>query len=241
MTRRGSLGFTLLELLVALSVFTVLAALVYGMVRLGSRSWADGRARIDAAEALRIGWRFVQDSLGDSRPEPTGDPEIPGVRFTGAATAVEYVANLPAHLGTGGLHLLTLGLARGDDPGEQWLVLRRVPLALDLTGQRVPDLARAQEAVLADDVVGLQFQYYGQQADDVAPRWRWDWRGQETLPALIRLDLALTGDRLWPVLVARPRFAQPRQDKKPVRTREAATERDGEPGRATSQRRRVQD
>ncbi len=234
MTGRRARGFTLLELLVALTVFTVLAGLVYGMVRMGSRSWQDGMARIDAADALRIGWRFVQDSLSDSRPEPTGDPEVPGVRFTGAAAAVEYVANLPAHLGTGGLHLLTLGLARGAGPDERWLVLRRVPLALDATGQRVPDLARAQEAVLADDVEALQFHYHGLVEGDEAPRWHREWRGQETLPTLIRVDVALTGDRVWPVLVARPRFAQPRPELADARPVDAA--RGGEPRRSTSLR-----
>lgn len=234
MKSRRTRGFTLLELLVALTVFTVLAGLVYGMVRLGSRSWQDGMARIEAAEAMRIGWRFVQDSLGDSRPEPTGDPEVPGVRFTGAAAAVEYVANLPVYLGTGGLHLLTLGLARGAAPDERWLVLRRVPLALDTTGQRVPDLARAQEVVLADDLEALQFRYYGQVEGDEAPRWHWEWRGQQTLPTLIRVDVGLTGDRVWPVLVARPRFAQPHAE--PVAPRPGDTARDGEPRRSTSLR-----
>jgi general secretion pathway protein J len=215
--RRRDAGFTLLELLVSLMVFAVLAALVYGTVRMGSRSWQAGAERIDEADALRIGWSFVQGALAASRPVPAEDAEATGVLFRGATTAVEFVAELPAYLGTGGLHVLNLRLDR-DAEGSGRLVLRRTPFDPG-TGAADPEAAgRAQEVVLVEGVEALAIQYYGVAGDDEGPRWHAEWKQEEVLPTLVRADVALEGGGRWPVLAAHLRFRRAPAASSPVGT-----------------------
>ena len=219
MTGSRARGFTLLELIVSLMVFAALSALVYGTVRIGSRSWQAGTARIDEADALRIGWSFVQRALTDSRAEPSLVPDVPGVHFLGGPTAVELVAELPAHLGVGGLHVLRLGLEDEVGAGVGQLVLRRAPLRPVGEADRGREEAQGvQETVLAEGVTGLAIRYYGAlteidgegqgPAEGGARRWHLQWQGQESLPELVTVMVHLEGGAHWPLLVAHPRLGE---------------------------------
>jgi general secretion pathway protein J len=202
-------------MLVALMVFSVLVALVYGMVRMGSRSWESGMARIDETDAMRIGWTFLQRSLNNTRVVPSKIAETEGIHFSGAADRLEYVADMPAYLGSGGLHLLTLSVERqglGRDEREQ-LVLRRMLLSdyEDLEGEAA-DPEAVQQAVLNDRLDRLDVQYYGVLEDDESPAWHAEWREQNALPVLIKIAVTPEGQDAWPVLVAHPRFGGDRLD-----------------------------
>lgn len=223
MRRRRHGGFGLLEILVALMVFSAMAALVYGMVRMGSRSWEVAQARIDQADAMRIGWGFVQDALANSRPEPARIPDVPGIHFFGGPQGVEFVADMPAYLGTGGLHVVSLQLRPDPEAAGLELVLRRVPLVDDgdATAAAGMDRLRVQEAVLAEHVADLEIRYYGPPPEEEGEaavigeteaepaRWQLAWRERDTLPVLVRIDVALEDGGRWPVLVAHPRLGPP--------------------------------
>jgi prepilin-type N-terminal cleavage/methylation domain-containing protein len=209
---RGDDGFTLLELLVSLVVFAALAALVYGIARMGTRSWESGMARIDEAESLRIGWIFVQGALSNCRAVPFADPDIPGIHFVGAAHAVEFVAEVPAYLAGGGLSVLRLQLEPDADTEHERLVLRSAPLGGDaVESQRTTEKVR--EAVLAENVAALAIHYYGSPGDGGGDlRWYPEWLQESSLPTLVMIEVALEDGQRWPVLIAHPRLARPGGD-----------------------------
>ena len=74
-------GFTLLEMLLAISLLTLLAGLAYGTLRIGVRGWEAADAQADREDALRVGWPFLHQTLEGARPDL--DPTSNTIRFDG--------------------------------------------------------------------------------------------------------------------------------------------------------------
>lgn len=196
-------GFTLLELLVAITLLGVLMAALFGALRLGARVWETGEARLDAGARLQVAQDFLRQQLGQAVPliDITDDPRASGVMlFAGASDGLRFVSLLPEHLGAGAslMELVLRQPASGGEPGD--LVLRMHPL--DLTGD---DLARSEteERVLIEGIESLEVAYFGAARPDAAPIWWQEWQGQRSLPTLVRLRVGFPqGDgRRWPELI----------------------------------------
>lgn len=195
MTRQR--GFTLLEMLLAISLLVLLAGLAYGTLRLGVRGWESAGAQVDRGDAMRVGWPFLHQSLEAALP--LLDPRTRKVRFDGDQGQLSWVGELPAHFAGVGPRQLSLQLE--DDPngdGRQ-LILRSRPLDDDT------DDADTQRAVLVDQLAQLSIQYYG--AGDGGHGWHDQWHAQRTLPQLVRIDIQPSDQPAWPSLIAHPYLA----------------------------------
>ncbi len=192
MTRQHEAGFTLLELLVALTVLGFVLAGLSGGVRYGLRA-ADTQARtlaerseLDAVDrALR---RLIEGM----------DPGTPreGSGFQGSAGRLVFVSELPA---ASGLPSRQAVVALGLD-GARRLVLRATPR---LPGKPFGPPPLPIEEELLRDVDRIEFSFL---ARDAGANWSSAWTGKE-LPHLIRLRVVFPpGDRRhWPDIVAGPR------------------------------------
>ncbi len=210
MIRARQAGFTLLEMLVALMVLALLVSLVYGMVRIGAHSWESGAAQIEASDAMRIGWTFLQRSLNNAKAVPSKQEDQAGVHFFGTSERLEFVADMPAYLGAGGLHALGLGLERDPQGALPQLVLQRIPLGDYESALNNPD--QLQRAVLADAVTHLAMSYYGSPDPSVSPEWQAEWSGIAQLPILVKVEVELAAGSHWPILIAHPRLGIGRQE-----------------------------
>ena len=196
-------GFTLLELLVAITLLGVLMAALLGALRLGARVWETGEARLDASTRLQVVQEFLRQQLGQTVPltEITDEPGAsPAMLFVGTSEGLRFVSLLPAHLG-GGARLMELALrphARGGEPRD--LVLRMRPLQLTDDG---PGPGETEERVLIEAIESLEVAYFGAERDGAAPTWWQEWQEQRTLPALVRMRVGFPqGDRRrWPELI----------------------------------------
>ena len=196
---RGVRGFTLVEMLVAISVAALLVSLVYGAVRVGQRSADALDERIEGAEVMRIGWQYLHGALTRARPvlDPTRDEDPSG--FHGNAERLSFIADMPAYVGVGGLFRIRLGVADIAE-GRQLLLSRE---RFDPLTEQAPE-ASPEKAVLVERLDHLMIAYYGQQDADDDPAWHAAWDGPHTLPNLVRIDIKPAGGRAWPVLMARP-------------------------------------
>jgi len=192
-------GFTLVEMLVALSVAALLASLVYGSVRVGQRSAAVLGIRAEEAEVMRIGWQFLHDALAQARP--VADPENPGDRtgFSGEQDRLSFVAHMPAHIGIGGPMRIGLN-AMATAHGYQLLLTRRRLDEPQITASDEP----AQQAVLVENLDRMTIAYFGQQGRSAVPAWHDSWDSVGNLPNLVRISVKPTAAAGWPILIASP-------------------------------------
>lgn len=182
-------GFTLLELLVAVTVLALLSAVLGGGVRFGLAAWQAGERRADRIETPAAVHALLRRQIESAYPLTRRRGE-PVVTFEGTRDRLRFITTLPARLGVPGLADVTLYREGG--------TLR---LAWQPLGERE---AAARSATLMDGVEGIAIAYYGGPARTASPDWRDDWTEAGFLPALVRVTLRLSGGRPWPDLVAAP-------------------------------------
>jgi general secretion pathway protein J len=193
---RNQAGFTLLELLIAMTLMSMVLVLVYGGLRLATRSWDAGEQRAENLTEISLTQDFIrrqlQQSLSLFREDGTKGWVV---AFAGEPRRVSLVAPLFAHLGLGGLYAIQLYAV--DDGGVGQLRMRWYPYRpADPEGDRA-----GEETVLLEGVSEVQWAYFGLDPGAQDPHWRDRWQNSQQRPALVRLSLKWRGDP-WPDLVA---------------------------------------
>ena len=185
---RRDAGFTLLEVLVAL---TVLGFLMLGLtqgVRFGLLAW-DRQSRVTTARMeLDALDRVLRRLIEQMDPGTRRDPPV----VVGTAGSVEFRTNLGPAAGPLGVRDADVRLTV--EGGR--LVMRWRP---HLRATRFAAPPPHSEAELLRGVAGLEIAYWG------AAGWQPGWTGRG-LPALLRVRLRFAaGDgRWWPDIVAAP-------------------------------------
>ena len=218
-----SCGFTLVELLIALAMVSMIAVLLFAGLRVGSRTWDLVEVSADRVGAVRLANGFLRRTLSQARTTSlVFDGEQIAV-FAGDAEGVEYAAPLSDHVGAPGLYVLRLQV--GGDGSQRALILTRWlihPEVLEGKLEGVPkwepfkqdslmalgdvpldrDAAAGAfgRALLLEGVQEIAIDYYGVLAGETDPEWHKEWLGQPALPALIRIHLT-TVDQTWPDLI----------------------------------------
>ena len=204
MAGRGERGFTLIEVLVGLTLLGALVAVLTGALRLGlqGRETVDGRA--EWLDEVRVSQTFVRQYIEAARPFSWVRDRRTEVAFEGLRESVSFVAAMPGWQNPGGLYLVRIARE-----GDRLMMTRRI------TSGETDGFDFAQDAertILATGIARLDFSYFGgAKPFDETPRWHDQWQGQAATPRLVRLDLTYRHGNRWPVLVAAPMIGpQPR-------------------------------
>jgi general secretion pathway protein J len=205
-------GFTLLELLVAITLLGLLMAALFGGLRLGARVWETADARLDASMTTEVVQDFIRQRLTEMLPLETTPLDLAEAAasepvFMGTAAAVRFASALPENLGAG-VHVMELALVVGDHAdGTGDFVLRWRPLELD---ERSAEEVEPEERVLIENVEALELSYFGSMDPAQPADWWQAWEGRAELPRLIRLRLRFpeNDQREWPELIVQPMVDQ---------------------------------
>ena len=188
---RRHAGFTLLELLIGIAVFTVLATIVLGGIRLGLRSWEVANTKNAAVDEIRTAHGFLRRQISVARPVAV--VRSGKIVFEGGREDLVFVAEMPSYVGGGGVHFVNLGVENGD--GGKRLMLRWRPLhAFDDSGW-------PEEAELARGLSTVTLKYFGALRRNGLPAWRSSWREAKQLPKLVKLSVQRADGDDWPDLV----------------------------------------
>lgn len=192
-------GFTLVELVIGLTLVMLITTALFGGLRVAVRAWESGDDAVERDQEIRLVRNWLRRQLAQARPllvrEEPGELTL---AFAGEAQTVRFVAPLPGHLGGGGLSQLTVRIA--ETSAAQHLIVEHElfhpePLA---------NHARKQK-VLLSDVAAIRFAYFGAQEADVEPSWYGSWSEVQYLPSLIHLQVRFAEGEAtdWtPLLVA---------------------------------------
>jgi len=189
-------AFTLLELLIAMVLASLLAVLTYAGLQLGLRSWEVSERRQQALESRYLTQALLRRLL--ESPQQVLVRDLEGelqMAYRGQPDGVIFIARLPQVDNSPQRYWLQLTQSQVEEgpPPRSWqLLLRYLPydgygnVDWQLLGASL-DLDAQQEILLDDLTEPLQFAYLEQRAGR-EPDWQPLWQQHEQLPALLRIS-----------------------------------------------------
>lgn len=189
-------AFTLLELLIAMVLASLLAVLTYAGLQLGLRSWEVSERRQQMLESRYLTQALLRRLL--ESPQQVLVRDLEGelqMAYRGQPDGVIFIARLPQIDNSPQRYWLQLTQSQVEEgpPPRSWqLLLRYLPydgygnVDWQLLGASL-ELDAQQEILLDDLSEPLQFAYLEQRAGR-EPDWQPLWQQHELLPALLRIS-----------------------------------------------------
>jgi len=200
----GRRGFTLVELLLAITLLSILLALTYGGFRASTRATDRGQDILEESSRLRLAHQFVHRQLNQILPMSFSDAEqddLPVV-FEGDASTIRYVGPMPGYLGFGGPQVQELRIVASEN--GRALVLSHALLQ----GFEEANLDARAPILLIDGIEGGGFMFQGLDEQGEPAPWQDNWDETSVLPLAVALQIDFDEEAhmVWPDLVASVRI-----------------------------------
>lgn len=196
-------GFTLIELVIALSLLGAMLALAFGAMRFGSRAWEAGESRATQSTQTRLIQSFLRREMGFAFPmrwrEQTSN--VAKIAFVGESSSVKFVAPRPATQQLAGMSAVSLEVTDESnfERRNKKLVMRRAFLESD--AEDFDALSNAEPRTMLDGLASVEFEYYGSENDQTQPSWQSSWSQPQRFPQLVRLKMTAEGGYTIPEMV----------------------------------------
>ena len=174
-------GFTLLELLVAITLLAVVVVVIVQAMRLGMRAIESGDRKIAGLERTRALLSVIEPQLQSafmitaSRDAQAGEQPV---QFRGESGAVEFRSYQSLWGGAKGPVAVSYRVV-DDEPGFKALRVSESPLAIDAANETLV-IGHAQE---------IFFEFYYRTSTDETGQWVDQWKEPERLPSKVRLTV----------------------------------------------------
>ena len=198
LTQSKQVGFTLLEMLLAIVLLSIVMALAYAGLRSITKSTERADRLIQSQTHIRATQQFMQRQLATALPiayfSREDDEQLV---FEADNDFIQYVAPMPGYLGAGGPHVQQISLERTRD-GEYELLFRHVPL-LSFEEDSMRDV---EPFVLLRGIEDGEFSMVGRDEEGQLTDWSSDWEETAQVPMAIALNLDMQDESLasWPEL-----------------------------------------
>ena len=180
-------GFTLVELLIAISLLGLISVVTYSAIWTASRSLQSVEQRVKLNDELRVTQEFFRQSLSQARAVMAINESLMQVVFSGKKHTLSFVAPAPLQRGnSGGLYYYRFDLSgRGGKARSLRLSYRQYLVGVELDVGLQPQ----GESLLMEDVAVLSFSYYGSDEPGADGEWMTEWPRTDSLPQLVRIML----------------------------------------------------
>ena len=188
---RHARGFTLLELLISLTLMGLVSLGVYGALGFGAEALERGAARSIENQRVRAALALIVRKLKSAYPLmlPVDGERL--VYFFGDEEELRFVASADRPE-IGGLEKVSYFIKEEDGRRGLWMRISAPTLPADLVEEREGSLSL--EAEVLSDVDELVWEYFGQRRDEDEETWHETWSGEEEpqLPQAVRLSWRAT-------------------------------------------------
>jgi prepilin-type N-terminal cleavage/methylation domain len=191
-------GFTLLEVMISITLISLLVAIMAGAMRLAHRSIERGERKSEYLERSRISFLVLDAQIQSAMLLARADDEAGRLLFEGSGDSVKFASNYSL---TGGYRGYVMVAYRVKPNGEG-----RSALYIE---ENTIGVANAREMRLLDGMDEIRFEYFRKEndADDTAGEWVETWTDEMLFPWRIRIHLSRGGQKVQLTVPVRARKA----------------------------------
>jgi general secretion pathway protein J len=210
--RNSARGFTLIEVLIAMTLLSVMVVLLFGSLKICAQSWEMGEKKIAEVNEMAVVYNFFQQHLSAAKPlkndftedESLQDDFTEGeskLSFQGDAQSLQFVSVFPASAGRAGMQLFSLEVqdegprGSGNDGAEIKVTL--TPFFPVVEGEEW----QKEDAVLIKHVSHFALSYFGPDQDTGESRWQDEWLNKDVLPRLVKIQIEREDEVFWPDMI----------------------------------------
>ena len=187
-------GFTLLELILSISILSLVMVTIYGTLSMGSRTWEKGERDIEKIQRMRVVMNLLAREIKSTFPYKVTPSELDTHKefyaFDGKKDSISFVSSVPLRGEKGGLSWLTFWV----EEDEGLVVVEQDALRADIFEER-DSLDKDLMEVLDPRVTDIRFEYYklksGKEEGEGEGEWeeKWDAEKEKTLPNAVSVEL----------------------------------------------------
>lgn len=187
----ASAGFTLLELLVSLTIIAVTVVLIMGAFRIGVRAWEKGERDVETHQRTRAVLDIVSRQIGSIRLKQMTNAADETFYLNGTHKSLEFlsVGSLPQRGGSGIVHLKYM-VEKTSDAGES-LTYSAGPFTPSDPDMGSDELDSPEVVLLIPEAHLIGFEYLESVTPEDGFKWRQSWEPIDIkgVPLAVRLTL----------------------------------------------------
>jgi len=194
-TDQKNTGFTLLEVMLAMTLLSIMVVLLFSSLKIGAESWNKGESKIAEVNEKAVVYQFFKRHLPSIRPlwDDFSDDER-SFSFQGERDAFQFVSVFPVSAARKGLQLFKVA----PDKSEKGVIkVILTPFYPTLEEQQW----EPEEVVLLENVEEFEISYFGKEDSDSDGVWVDSWQEKEYLPALLKIKITLEDQSYWPKMI----------------------------------------
>lgn len=189
-------GFTLIEVLIAMTLLSIMVVLLFGSLKICADSWEKGESKISSVNEVAVVYNFFQRHLSEAKPlwNDLSEKEMT-FSFQGKAQSLQFVSTFPASAGRSGLQLFSLALQQEDN--EQVINVTLTPFFRVTEGEEW----HKEEVSLVRHVSDFNLAYFGSDDGYSEGTWQDAWLDKMVLPRLVKINIKLENETYWPEMI----------------------------------------
>ena len=204
-------GFTLLELLISLTIIGLILVLVFSALRIGSRAWMKGEKDVEIHQRQRVVLNNIKRQIASTclreiKGTEAG-PTTKKVFFRGDSESMEFMSRVPMVPTTRSGIVYVKYVVSEENTGEKKrLLLYEKDVVLMDKEEGIGDPDEADFYELIPGAEGIAFEYLkGPEDKDDEPEWQdaWDPESDTGIPLAVRVALQEDDDTVPLYMIAR--------------------------------------
>lgn len=187
-------GYTLLELLISITMVCLIVVILGGAMRLGIRSVTAGERRIDSLERFKTSFHLIDSQIQSMVSLTYNDDGTVKMFFKGDSRSMRFSTNHSLWDARRG-YIEADYRVTADERGRQ---------ALDIS-ENIMGVEGKREARLFDSLDAISFEYFSKDPAEEKGKWVDQWTDSDSIPEKIRLTLVSGPGKLALIIPVRAR------------------------------------